>query len=121
MEFINEFVKLPVYPKNAVEMAVRALAPIAPHISEELWVLLGNASGVEKAGWPKALPEYLEGQIVTIVVQVNGKLRARLDISKDAIEEEVVALAKEAVSKYLEGGVVRKTIFVLNRLVNFVI
>ena len=121
MEFINEFVKLPSYPKRAVEMAVQALAPIAPHVSEELWVLLGNAPGIAKAGWPKVLPEYLEKQEVTMVVQVNGKLRARLDVPKDAKEEEVLPLAKEAASKYLEGIEVRKTVFVPNRLVNFVI
>ena len=56
-----------------------------------------------------------------MVVQVNGKLRARLDVPKDAKEEEVLPLAKEAASKYLEGIEVRKTVFVPNRLVNFVI
>ncbi|CRH46438.1 leucyl-tRNA synthetase [Chlamydia trachomatis] len=121
MEFINDFVKLAVYPKSAVEMAVRALAPIAPHISEELWVLLGNSPGVQKSGWPSVLPEYLEGQTVTIVVQVNGKLRARLDIMKDASKEEVLALARESASKYLEGCEVKKAIFVPARLVNFVV
>lgn len=121
MEFINDFVKLAVYPKSAVEMAVRVLAPIAPHISEELWVLLGNSPGVQKSGWPSVLPEYLEGQTVTIVVQVNGKLRARLDIMKDASKEEVLALARESASKYLEGCEVKKAIFVPARLVNFVV
>ncbi|MBQ8498354.1 leucine--tRNA ligase [Chlamydia sp.] len=121
MEFINEFVKLPVYSKCAVEMVVRVLAPIAPHISEELWVYLGNPPGIEQAGWPKALPEYLEGHTVTIVIQVNGKLRARLDVGKNANQEDVLMLAREAVSKYLEGREIRKAVFVPNRLVNFVV
>ncbi|BAE81163.1 leucyl tRNA synthetase [Chlamydia felis Fe/C-56] len=121
MEFINEFVKLDIYPKSALAMVVRALAPIAPHISEELWTILGNAPGIDQAGWPEVDPKYLEDTSVTFVIQVNGKLRARLDISKNAAREEVLSLAREAVSRYLEDKEVKKEIFVPNRLVNFVL
>ncbi|MEF9497039.1 leucine--tRNA ligase [Chlamydia sp. 04-14] len=121
MEFINEFVKLDIYPKSALAMVVQALAPIAPHISEELWIVLGYAPGIDAAGWPKVDPKYLEDASVTFVIQVNGKLRARLDIDKSTSKEDVLSLAKKAVAKYLEDKEVKKEVFVPNRLVNFVL
>ncbi|EPP37326.1 Leucine--tRNA ligase [Chlamydia avium] len=121
MEFLNEFGKLPVYPKGALSMVVRVLAPIAPHISEELWVHLGYSPGIADAGWPEVDPKYLEKSIVTFVIQVNGKLRARLDLDKTASQEQIVSLAKKAVAKYLENKEIKKEIFIPNRLVNFVI
>lgn len=121
MEFLNDYIKLPVYSKKALMMAVQALAPIAPHVSEELWVFLGNAPGVEKAGWPKVEGAYLEDKLCTVVVQVNGKLRARLEIEKDASKEAVLVLARHAAEKYLSGADIKKEVFVPNKLVNFVI
>ncbi|SYX09081.1 Leucine--tRNA ligase,leucyl-tRNA synthetase,Leucyl-tRNA synthetase,leucine--tRNA ligase,tRNA synthetases class I (I, L, M and V) [Chlamydia poikilotherma] len=121
MEFINEFVKLNIYPKAALAMVVQALAPIAPHISEELWTVLGYAPGIDTAGWPKVDLKYLEDTSVTFVIQVNGKLRARLDIDKSTSKENVLSLAKEAVAKYLEDKEIKQEVFVPNRLVNFVL
>ncbi len=121
MEFINEFTKLDTYPKSALAMVVRALAPIAPHISEELWTILGYAPGIDKAGWPEVDPKYLEDASVTFVIQVNGKLRARLDIDKNTSQEDILSAARESVAKYLEDKEIKKEVFVPNRLVNFVL
>ena len=121
MEFLNAFGKLPVYSKEALRMAVRVLAPIAPHISEELWVHLGYAPGIDSVSWPEVDPKYLEKTVVTFVIQINGKLRARLDLDKDTPKEHVMHLAKKSVAKYLENKEIKKEIFVPNRLVNFVL
>ncbi|EPP37147.1 anticodon-binding domain of tRNA family protein [Chlamydia psittaci 84-8471/1] len=121
MEFINEFTKLDTYPKSALAMVVRALAPIAPHISEELWTILGYAPGIDKAEWPEVDPKYLEDASVTFVIQVNGKLRARLDIDKNTSQEDILSAARESVAKYLEDKEIKKEVFVPNRLVNFVL
>ncbi|SGA33429.1 leucyl-tRNA synthetase [Chlamydia abortus] len=121
MEFINEFAKLDTYSKSALSMVVRALAPIAPHISEELWTVLGYAPGIDNAGWPEVDPKYLEDTSVTFVIQVNGKLRARLDMDKNTSQEDILSAARESVAKYLEDKEIKKEVFVPNRLVNFVL
>ncbi|MGB2791337.1 MAG: class I tRNA ligase family protein, partial [Candidatus Moraniibacteriota bacterium] len=99
------------------------LSPFAPHIAEELWHLLGNKKSIMLECWPKADPRFLLAEAVEVVVQVNGKLRARLRISAGASREDVERLAREerTVQQYLENATVRNVVFVPNRLVNFVI
>ncbi|WP_035392049.1 leucine--tRNA ligase, partial [Chlamydia ibidis] len=121
MEFLNDFAKLPVYSREALCIVVRALAPIAPHISEELWMLLGHTPGIDRAGWPKVEAKYLEDAIVTFVVQVNGKLRAKLDVDKNTPKDEILSLARQSVIKHLGSSEIKKEVFVPNRLVNFVL
>ncbi|AGW38996.1 leucine--tRNA ligase [Chlamydia pecorum] len=121
MEFLNHFLKLPVYSKAALALAVRVLAPIAPHISEELWVYLGNDAGIDRALWPQTEERYLQDSLVTMVVQVNGKLRGCLKLDKDLPKDEVLLLARKAVDKYLQDVLIKKEIFVPNKLVNFVV
>lgn len=121
MEFLNEFSALPVYPKTAVRMVIQALAPIAPHISEELWVFLGGSPGIEGAGWPHVDPKYLEDSSVKFVIQVNGKLRGCLVVDRSLAREEIVEKAKKSVAKYLQNHEIKKEIFVSGRLVNFVV
>ncbi|MCH9626008.1 MAG: Leucine--tRNA ligase [Chlamydiales bacterium] len=122
MEFVNDFTKLDKYPKEAVKMAVQALAPFAPHMAEELWVFLGEQSSVSHASWPKALEKYLIEESVTYVVQVNGKVRARYTLPKGLSQEELVekAHADTQLSKYLVGEI-KKVIFVPNKLLNLVV
>ncbi|QQR77566.1 MAG: class I tRNA ligase family protein [Candidatus Moraniibacteriota bacterium] len=99
------------------------LSPFAPHIAEELWHLLGNKKSLMLGCWPKADPRFLVAEAVEVVVQVNGKLRARLRISAGTSREDVERLAREerTVQQYLENATVRNVVFVPNRLVNFVI
>jgi leucyl-tRNA synthetase len=122
MEFLNAFTKLDSYPKKALKMAVQMLSPFAPHISEELWELLGEKESLTFASLPKVDKKYLLEDTLTYIIQVNGKLRARLDLSKDITKDEIVTIAKddENVKKHLNGTIV-KTIFVPKKLLNIVI
>lgn len=99
------------------------LSPFAPHIAEELWSLSGNKQSIILERWPKANPKFLKEETVELVVQVNGKLRARLSLPAGSSQEGVVRLARldKSVKQYLENAVVRKVIFVPDRLVNFVL
>lgn len=122
MEFVNEMLKLERIPKEVVKMGVQVLAPLAPHMAEELWEQLGEAPSVSEAPWPQADPAYLTADTVTYVVQVNGKVRGRFELPKDQEKEAIVSLAKEdpGIAKHLTGEV-RKVIFVPNKLLNFVV
>jgi leucyl-tRNA synthetase len=122
MEFINDFTKLEKYPKEVLKMAIQMLYPLAPHISEELWQSLGGKKSLTYEPLPVVDSKYLEEDVVTYVIQINGKLRERLNLSKDKSKEEVFDIAKqqERVKKYLIGDVI-KMVFVPNKLLNIVI
>ena len=122
MTFINDISREKSYSKEGVLMAIQALAPMAPHIAEELWQHFGQEGLVMNAPWPKVDPSYLEDDSVTYVVQVNGKVRGRFDLPKDQDQETILQLAKEApaVSKHLTGQIA-KVIFVPNKLLNIVV
>lgn len=123
MEFVNEFSKFEHYSRPALITFVQLLSPLAPHIAEELWQMLGQQGSLSYKPFPKADPAYLEDVNVTYVVQVNGKLRGRLDLPKDQPEEVIVNLAKNHpnVQKFLDGKELRKVIFVPNKLLNLVV
>jgi leucyl-tRNA synthetase len=93
-----------------------------PHLAEELWQALGGSDLVCLQPWPKADPAFLVDETVTIAIQVNGKLRATLNLPPDcdAVVAEAAALADPAVIKALEGRAVRKVVVVPNRIVNVV-
>jgi leucyl-tRNA synthetase len=122
MSFVNDLTKLDAYPRTVIALATQCLAPFAPHISEEIWQLLGNQHSILKASFPTPDPAYLTQATCTYIVQVNGKLRGRFDLPKDQDEATIVALAQkdERIAKHLEGTL-RKVIFVPNRLLNFVV
>ncbi len=123
MEFMNEFSKFDKYPKKALEWFVLVLSPIAPHAAEEMWQLLGHTTSVAHEPFPQFDPLMLVDDVVTYVIQVNGKLRGRLELPKDKGEQEIVSVATSHpnVIKFLDGQQVRKTIFVPNKLINFVV
>jgi leucyl-tRNA synthetase len=123
MEFLNEFVKLPAYPKSVIKMAVQALMPFAPHIAEEVWEILGFRESLSTYPYPDVDPRYLEDEVMTYVVQVNGKLRGRFDLPKDQTEDVVMkaALANPNIAKFLDGMNIVKVVFVPNKLLNLVI
>ena len=106
----------------AAETAVSLMQPYAPHVAEELWERLGGERLWEQP-WPVADPALLERETVEIVLQVNGKLRDRLQVPASISEDELVALARssERVRAHLNGGEPRKTIVVPGKLVNFVV
>lgn len=123
MEFINEFSKLDLYPKMVLKMAVQALAPLAPHLAEECWELLGCTESLSYHPWPEVNAESIQDETLTVVVQVNGKVRASLQLPRDRSKEEVLvsAQANSAVSRHLEGQTIHKVVFVPNRLINIVV
>jgi len=107
-----------------VEPLVPMVAPFSPHIAEELWERLGHGESIfDGANWPGFDPAKAEERVVEVAVQVNGKLRASIEISKGAAEEAVVAAARseENVARHLDGLQERRVIYVKERLVNFVV
>jgi len=109
--------------KEAVESVVLLLAPFVPHIAEELWDGLGHGGGVDSASWPAWDESALVEEEVTIVVQVNGKLRGKVNVAAGAGEGEVkaAALADEKVLAHTDGKTVRKIVYVPGKLLNIVV
>jgi leucyl-tRNA synthetase len=107
---------------EAVQTLVRLIAPMAPHLAEESWALLGNESLVADAEWPSFDPALLVEDQVTLAVQVNGKLRDTLSAPRglDKAAAEALALASDKVQRQLAGAEPRKVIVVPDRLVNIV-
>lgn len=122
MVFINEAYKVDALPYEYIEGFVQLLAPIAPHMGEELWSILGNEGGISYAPWPTYDEAALVEDEVEVVFQVNGKVRAKSNVPRDLGKDELekVALANETVQEYIEGKTVRKVIAVPNKLVNIV-
>lgn len=106
--------------REGVETLVRLLNPLAPHITEELWHDLGYSQGLWGYIWPQADPDALVDEEVTLVVQVNGKLRGRLMVSPDISEAEAKEQALQAVSDHLQGLTIEKCVVIPGRLVNLV-
>lgn len=132
MEYVNQLHKLqrsaPMAQhyadwNDALSCLVQLLAPFAPHISEELWQQLGGEGSVHLSNWPHYDEAVLATDTMTVVVQVNGRLRAQLELPRAADQPAVVAaaMADEHVQEFLQGQTPRKTIYVPGRLVNFVV
>jgi leucyl-tRNA synthetase len=113
-------------PRCAVETLVLLLSPIAPHVSEECWEILGNKSTLAYHPWPTYLSELCEpspDELLTVAVQINGKLRSTIQIEKETNQflVEKIALNVENIQNYLEGKVIQKTIYVPGKILNFVL
>jgi len=129
MELLNEMLRLkpavagtPAW-NEAVEIYIKMLAPVAPHISEELWQMLGKPYSIHTQMWPKVDEQAAAQDEITLVVRINGKLRDRVIVPVDISEEDArkIALASEAVLKALEGQAPRQVIYVKGRLINIVL
>ncbi len=109
--------------QEGLHVAVRLLVPIVPHICHHLWLQLGGTGDATYAPWPEVDESALVRDSVEIVVQVNGKLRARMEVAADADREavEAAALAQENAQRFMEGKAVRKVIVVPGKLVNIVV
>ncbi len=122
MTFVNEAGKLGGVPRrDQAERFVLALSPFAPHVAEELWSRLGHAESLSRAPWPEVDERYLTSDEIEVMVQVNGKLRGKVTVAKDAAKDAVAAAAAEVVPSWLEGKELKKTVVVPGRLVNFVV
>ncbi|MBY0222291.1 MULTISPECIES: leucine--tRNA ligase [Sporosarcina] len=122
MVFINECYKADKLPKAYIEGFVLLISPITPHLAEELWVKLGHTETVAYAQWPTYDETKLSDDTVEVAVQINGKIRAKINVSKDSTKEELeqVALANEDVKQWMEGKELKKIIAIPGRLVNIV-
>jgi len=123
MEFINEFSKLPTYPRSVVKMATQALMPFAPHVAEEVWQLIGCKEPLNTTPYPVVDESFLVDEMITYVVQVNGKVRGRFDLPKDQDESSILAAAKNhaGIIKLLDGKNIQKVVFVPNKLLSIVL
>lgn len=123
MEYANELSKAPQPPREGVKTLVSLLAPFAAHLGEELWEKLGGEFSVHTSLWPSYEEKYLKSETEQIVVQVDGKLRDRLEVPTGSSEEEVtrLALASPKVSAYTKDKHPSKTVFVPGRLINIVL
>lgn len=122
MVFVNEAYKADALPYEYVEGFVQLLAPIAPHIGEELWSILGNDHGISYVPWPTYDESALVEDEIEVVFQVNGKVRAKAMVPADAEKAVLEQLAQEneLVQEQLQGKTIRKMIVVPNKLVNIV-
>ena len=109
--------------KEVLELLTLMLAPMTPHLSEELWEMLGHSDGLWKSGWPSFNEAFARDDEVEIPVQVNGKVRGRLKIAVGAKEDDVVQLAQQdpAIAPHLVGKRIVKRIYVPDKLLNLVV
>jgi leucyl-tRNA synthetase len=122
MVFVNEATQAERLAKDWVEAFVKILFPFAPHITSEIWQRLGNEDDLMLASWPSYDESKLKVETMTIAVQVDGKLRATIEIPADVQEGDALATAKahERVASFLRGKAIRREVYVPGRLVNLV-
>jgi leucyl-tRNA synthetase len=108
---------------EAVEIYLKMMAPVTPHIAEEMWMQLGKPYSIHTQQWPAVDEEAAKEDEITLVVQVNGKLRDRIVVAADITEDDAkaLALASEVVQRFMEGKPARKVVVIPGRLVNIVI
>jgi len=130
MELMNSLNKYPVNDavdrllvQEALEKAVLMLSPIVPHICHQLWKVLGHDASIANERWPEVDPKAMVADVVQVVVQVNGKLRSRIEVPADANKDalKAAALADENVQRFIGDSELRKVIVVPGKLVNVVI
>jgi len=123
MIFNNELMKSEARYREPCEFFVKLLHPFAPHLAEELWEKLGHQGSLTQVAWPEANAALAIENTVEVVFQVNGKVRARVEVNKDTSKEalEMMAKANERVQEFLKGMTILKIIVVPAKLVNFVV
>jgi leucyl-tRNA synthetase len=119
----NELTKLERRPRGVLEAFALLIAPFAPHLGEELWSRLGHLETLAYAPWPAFDPALVVEDRVTVAVQVNGKLRATLELPRGADEAAArsAAFGDERIRRYVDGAEVRKVIYVPDKLLNVVV
>lgn len=122
MIWVNELYKLNIKPKTLLKDFCQLVAPIAPHVAEEMWEKLGGQGFVSTAKWPQFNPDLAKSDSVTMAVQVNGKTRGTIDINMNTTEEQAVALAKQiaSVQNALSGVQIIKIIYKAGKILNLI-
>ena len=123
MILVNHLQKIDSYSIDTLKVLLQLLAPFAPHLAEELWETLGSQPSIVNQPWPEARKELLVSDEVTIVFQVNGKLRGQGQFSKEIDKDSVISAAKAdaKVQSFLEGKEIVKEIYVPGKLVNLAV
>jgi leucyl-tRNA synthetase len=124
MVFCNTLTALDQRPREAVETLVLLLAPFAPHVAEEAWELLGHSKKCASlTAWPVYDEELCLDTTAVIAIQINGKVRGKMEVDKSISQDDAMSLAREVdlVKKYLDGMEVKKIIFVPGRILNIVV
>ena len=123
MEFLNTLERRTNITRQEIKTLLSLLAPFAPYITEELWEHIGQSGSVHRASWPNYDPQALPQDTMLLPIQVDGRLRARLEIASDASEEEIKqqAIALEKIQPFIAGHTPQRIIYVPGRLVNIVL
>jgi leucyl-tRNA synthetase len=121
MIFTNEMTKAQQRSRSVIEPFVLLLSPFAPHVAEELWSVLGHQPSVSHQPWPIFDPALTVSERMTIPIQVNGRLRTKLDVAVDTSRDEIERLARAEAAEWLQGKEPKKTIYVEKKLINFVV
>jgi len=121
MVFTNEMTKVEQRSRHLIEPFVLLLSPFAPHLAEELWALLGHKPSISQQPWPLFDPALTISDRVTIPIQVNGRLRAKIEVGTDVNREQVESLARTEAAEWLQGKEPKKVIYIEKKLINFVV
>ncbi len=123
MVFVNHLARLAVMPGEAVRALVLLVSPFAPHVAEELWWHLGHAASLAYEPWPAWDEAFAVDDMIELPVQVNGKVRGRIQLARDASEADAraAALAADGIAARLAGQAVRKFVYVPGQVVNLVV
>ncbi|MBT6582414.1 MAG: leucine--tRNA ligase [Bacteroidetes Order II. Incertae sedis bacterium] len=123
IEFLSGIVSLDTIPRSLAEPFILMLAPLAPHISEEIWQRMGHEESLAYAEWPEVDEKWLVQDMLKLVVQVNGKVRGTIEVPADTSKEAIIEAGRtnEKVIRHLEGKEIRREIYVPGRLINIVV
>ncbi len=123
IEFTSVLVALDTIPRALADAFLLLLAPLAPHMAEELWQRVGHSETLAYESWPETAEKWLARDTIKIAVQVNGKVRGTIEVAADASKEDIIAAGRqeENVARHLEGKEIRREIYVPGRLVNIVV
>ena len=115
---LSTFIRVDDYEKFII-----LLSPFAPHFSEELWERLGHKTSVFLEKWPEPEKEYLKDEQISLIIQINGKVRDQIEVTAGVKEKDAkeLALAQDKIVKYIDAKTIKKVIFVPDRLINFVV
>jgi leucyl-tRNA synthetase len=119
----NQEIAAPMIVREAIEAIIKLLSPMVPHFCAELWQITGHQESLQEVNWPEFDLEIAKDEEITVVIQVSGKVRSRLQTTPDAADEEIKekALADQKVQKFIGGKSIRKIIVIKNKLINIVV
>jgi leucyl-tRNA synthetase len=123
MIFINEIIKLPVKPLSVMKTFVHLLNPFAPHLTEQIWNLLGNENCLAYTDWPAYNLDLIKDELVKMAVQINGKIRGTFDIGRDSADQDCIdsAMQLENVKRHIENLTIVKIVVIKNKIVSIVV